>query len=60
MLEHFQPYKKPLAKGVRLPQVHIEKETYDSLGLKPTASNQEVLRRLCWKGVQDRGPILTP
>lgn len=55
MLEHFQPYNKVLAKGVRLPQVHIEKETYDSLGLKSTASNQEVLRRLCWKGVKDRG-----
>ena len=55
MLNHFQPYKRVLAKGVILPSISIDQRFYDELGLKNTVSNYEFLRRLCWKGIQDKG-----
>jgi len=55
MLNHFQPYKRVLNKGVILPSISIDQRFYDELGLKNTVSNYEFLRRLCWKGIQDKG-----
>jgi len=55
MLNQFQKYNRVLAVGVRLPQIEIEQRFYDNLGLDNKVSNYEFLRRLCWKGIQDRG-----
>lgn len=55
MLKHFQKYKKVLHAGVILPNISIDQRFYDELGLKNTVSNYEFLRRLCWKGIQDKG-----
>jgi DNA-directed DNA polymerase III PolC len=55
MLNHFQKYKKVLHAGVILPNISIDQRFYDELGLKNTVSNYEFLRRLCWKGIQDKG-----
>lgn len=55
MLNHFQKYSKVLNRGVILPSISIDQRFYDELGLKNTVSNYEFLRRLCWKGIQDKG-----
>lgn len=55
MFESFEKYKSPTLAGVILPKIEIEQRHYDSLDLKNTASNYEFLRRLCWKGIQDKG-----
>lgn len=55
MLENFTKYKRVLAKGVILPQVHIGQRFYDELKLPNTTSNYDFLRRLCWKGIQEKG-----
>lgn len=55
MFENFQPLNKPLLPGVRLPRISIETRFYEQLEVSPNISNYEFLRRLCWKGVQEKG-----
>jgi DNA polymerase-3 subunit alpha len=55
MFETFQPYKTPILEGVLLPKVNVEQRFYSLLGVSDKISNFDFLRRLCWKGVQDRG-----
>lgn len=55
MLNQFQKYNRVLAVGVRLPQIKIDQRFYDDLELDSKVSNYEFLRRLCWKGIRDRG-----
>lgn len=55
MFEDFQLLNKPLLPGVRLPRISIEPRFYEQLGVSPNISNYEFLRRLCWKGVQEKG-----
>ncbi len=55
MLENFSPYKKVLSIGVRLPDVKIEQRFYDELNLSNKTSNHDFLRRLCWKGIKEKG-----
>lgn len=55
MLENFTKYNRVLAVGVRLPQIKIDQRFYDDLELDSKVSNYEFLRRLCWKGIKDRG-----
>jgi DNA polymerase-3 subunit alpha len=50
-----EPYKTPCPVGVKLPKIHIEKKHYDILGCSPDTSNFNFLRKLCFKGVQERG-----
>ena len=52
LIEH---YKTPCPVGVKLPKIHIEKKHYDILGCSPDTSNFNFLRKLCFKGVQERG-----
>jgi len=55
MFENFQPYKTPLAHGCLLPSINIEPRFYEQLEVSPDISNYEFLRRLCWRGVQEKG-----
>jgi DNA polymerase-3 subunit alpha len=41
-------------KGVRLPEIKISDKDKEILGLKPSVSNTEYLKRLCWKKCQER------
>jgi DNA polymerase-3 subunit alpha len=50
-----EPYKTPCPVGVKLPKIHIDKRHYDILGCSPDTSNFNFLRKLCFKGVQERG-----
>jgi DNA polymerase-3 subunit alpha len=54
MFKDFQPLNKPLLAGVRLPKISIESQFYEELGVPPSISNYEFLRRLCWKGIQEK------
>ncbi len=55
MFEDFQPLNKPLKAGVLLPAIDIEPRFYSELEVSPQATNYEFLRRLCWRGVKERG-----
>jgi len=55
MFKNFQPYKNPLAQGCILPSISIDQRFYDELGLSNNVSNYEFLRRLCWKGIKEKG-----
>lgn len=55
MFENFQPYKTPFSPGVILPKIEIEPRFYKQLEVAPNVSNYEFLRRLCWKGIKDKG-----
>ncbi len=49
-----EPYQTPCPVGVKLPKIHIEKKHYDILGCSPDTSNFNFLRKLCFKGVQEK------
>jgi DNA polymerase-3 subunit alpha len=49
-----EPYKTPCPVGVKLPKIHIDKKHYDVLGCSPDTSNFNFLRKLCFKGVQEK------
>ena len=49
-----EPYKTPCPVGVKLPKIHIDKRHYDILGCSPDTSNFNFLRKLCFKGVQEK------
>lgn len=51
----FEPYKSPFPAGVKLPEIIIEKKYLDTLGCGPQISNFQFLRKLCFKGVKERG-----
>jgi DNA polymerase-3 subunit alpha len=55
MLNEFQKYESPTLPGVKLPQIIIEQKYYDALGIPNTSSNYQFLRKLCHKGVLDKG-----
>lgn len=55
MLSEFQKYERPVLPGVKLPQIIIEQKYYDSLGIPNSSSNYQFLRKLCHKGVLDKG-----
>jgi len=55
MLNEFQKYESPTLPGVKLPQIIIEQKYYDTLGIPNTSSNYQFLRKLCHKGVLDKG-----
>ena len=42
-------------KGVRLPQVIIDKKEYDRIGISHSVSNYEFLKRLVWHGLKKIG-----
>ena len=49
-----EPYKTPCPVGVKLPKIHIDKKHYDVLGCSSDTSNFNFLRKLCFKGVQEK------
>lgn len=55
MFEDYQPYKNPTLAGVILPPVKIDQRHYDALSIPNTTSNYDFLRKLCWKGIQEKG-----
>lgn len=55
MNNFFEPYDSPFPAGVKLPSIKIEKKYYDLLECSPEVSNFLFLRKLCFKGVKDRG-----
>ena len=55
MIENFQKYEQPTLPGVKLPQIIIEQKYYDALGISNTSSNYQFLRKLCHKGVLEKG-----
>lgn len=55
MFESYEKYSSPTLKGVRLPSISIEPRHYSELGVSPEISNYDFLRRLCWKGIQEKG-----
>ncbi len=55
MIENFQKYEQPTLPGVKLPQIIIEQKYYDALGIPNTSSNYQFLRKLCHKGVLEKG-----
>ena len=55
MKQFFKAYDEPFPAGVKLPVIKIEKKYYDLLGCSPEINNFLFLRKLCFKGVQDKG-----
>ena len=53
--EQFSSYDDCVPAGVRLPNIKIEDRYYKMLDAKPTISNYDFLRKLCHKGVYDKG-----
>jgi DNA polymerase-3 subunit alpha len=53
--EQFTDYKDCCPPGVRLPEIKIEQKYYDMLEADNTISNYDFLRKLCHKGVYDKG-----
>lgn len=51
----FKQYDSPFPAGVKLPSIKIEPKYYDLVGCAPTVDNFMFLRKLCFKGVKDRG-----
>ena len=54
-LDDFQPYDDCVPPGVRLPKIEIEDKYYRMLEVTKGISNFDFLRKLCHKGVKDRG-----
>jgi len=54
-IEEFKSYEGCVPPGVRLPNIKIEEKYYKMLKCSPDVSNYEFLRKLCHKGVYDRG-----
>jgi DNA-directed DNA polymerase III PolC len=54
-IEQFTNYEGCVPPGVRLPNIKIEDKYYKMLECSPDVSNYEFLRKLCHKGVYDRG-----
>jgi len=50
-----KPYKQPMPVGVRLPEIEVDDKHYKELGVPKGTSNFDLLRKLCLKGVKDRG-----
>ena len=51
----FTSYEDCIPPGVRLPNIKIENKYYKMLDASPDISNFDFLRKLCHKGVYDRG-----
>jgi DNA polymerase-3 subunit alpha len=54
-IDQFTDYKECCPPGVRLPEIEIEQKYYDILEADNTISNYDFLRKLCHKGVYDKG-----
>lgn len=54
MFEDYQQYSNPTLAGVILPSVTIDQRHYDALEIPNTTSNYDFLRKLCWKGIQEK------
>ena len=52
---NFTNYEDCVPAGVRLPNIKIENKYYKMLEASPDISNFDFLRKLCHKGVYDRG-----
>lgn len=53
-LDEFKTYENYAPPGVRLPEIIIDKSTYDKLGLKETSCNFTFLKGLCLLGLKSK------
>ena len=53
--EDFSPYVDVCPPGVRLPQIKIEARYYKELSVSDDISNYDFLRKLCLKGIENKG-----
>ena len=53
--EDFSPYVDVCPPGVRLPQIKIEARYYQELSVSDGISNYDFLRKLCLKGIENKG-----
>lgn len=54
LLSQFTPYSFPLLGLVRLPEVTVSEDDRKAFGVKPTASNLNLLKAIAWRGYKDR------
>ena len=54
-MKKFSPYEDCCPPGVRLPEIEIEDKYYKMLDSSSNISNHDFLRKLCHKGVYDKG-----
>jgi DNA polymerase-3 subunit alpha len=56
-MTHFDypKYETPFPVGVKLPSIKIEDKYYEFVGCDKNADNFQFLRKLCFKGVKDKG-----
>lgn len=54
-LNQFSDYKESTPPGVRLPKIKIEQKYYKMLDASKDISNLEFLKKLCHKGVYEKG-----
>jgi len=52
---NYSTYKTPFPVGVKLPEIKIDKKYYDYAECDPKSSNFNFLRKLCYKGVLEKG-----
>jgi DNA polymerase-3 subunit alpha len=55
IFDKYEKYNTPFPVGVKLPQIKIEKKYYEYVGCSEDQSNFNFLRRLCHKGLINRG-----
>ena len=53
--DQFTGYTDCVPPGVRLPKIKISAKQYQNLGTEKDISNYDFLRKLCLKGVKDKG-----
>lgn len=51
----YSTYETPFPVGVKLPEIKIDKKYYDYVECNPDSSNFNFLRKLCYKGVLEKG-----
>jgi DNA polymerase III subunit alpha len=51
----YQQYKNPFPVGVKLPEIKIEDKYYDLVGCNRGDNHFQFLRKLCLKGVKEKG-----
>ena len=54
-IRNLESFKQPMPVGVRLPEIDVDRRVYYQLDLDPQSSNYDLLRALCFRGVQQRG-----
>lgn len=54
-LKDFETYENFCPPGVRLPEIKIEKSQYEMVGSSSDITNFQFLKKICWKGIKEKG-----